>query len=288
MQTLSFYGLVHSPDAVVSTFLHQIYPAMASAISPVISVLAILYWVVFGYQIYAGYQAVVWRDVLQKSVMTVMVFSVLHWAGLASMVYHVFIDVMTKTVDIVMVDGANTEVMFDKLWRSVADVAAYLMHFEGSEIGLTLQGFGLFILNCTLFAVVVAYLVVAKLGLAVTMVLLPLFVGFFFFAFTKQWAVNWCSAMVQFCLLFIVVHAVLRLGCLVYAGAIDDIHFASEALLLKKINVTSTAYIYIIESILLYIILHIRRWVDMLSQQVAVHSASLASYGVKVLHGGRI
>ncbi|TKA16421.1 type VI secretion protein, partial [Xanthomonas euvesicatoria pv. citrumelonis] len=158
----------------------QTYPALASAISTPIYLVAVLYWAVYGYKIYAGYEPMRWNAVLSKAFMTTAVFSSLNWGGLGQSIYGFFTSFMEGAASTIM-SGQSTASMLDALYNNVGQVSALMQKVSWYQFGMILQGFGLFIVNCILFILALVYMTIAKFGLAITMVLCPLFLCFLMF-----------------------------------------------------------------------------------------------------------
>lgn len=259
--------LIHAPDMIINGFLQRVYPSMTAEIAPVISMVAILYWVVWGYRLYAGNTPFDAQSLLIKAGVTTMVFSLLKWQDVAYLIYQSCREMVERTISLALSHGQNSSSILDHVWKDIGQIAAFLM--QNQSIGIVLQGYGLMLLNCAFVVMVVVYLVFAKMGLAVTIVLLPLFVIFFFFTTTRYWAFNWITSLLQCCLLFIFVHLLLHLSCLSYRVALDHIHDANHALLTQGIDVTTTAYVYIIEGLFFCLMMQTKAWSFSLAQSAS-------------------
>src|SRR5690606_31997363 len=102
MAEMTMQGLVGGADGVTEHFLSTTYPAIADAVAPPLYYVAILYWAIFGYQIYAGHAPMQWKDLLARAVMTVAVFATLQWGGLAQQIYHFFVSFMEGAAATIM------------------------------------------------------------------------------------------------------------------------------------------------------------------------------------------
>ncbi|SAL00307.1 Type IV secretion system protein VirB6 [Caballeronia arationis] len=264
MATMTLQGLVGAADGVTQSFLSQTYPAIAGAISTPIYFAAILYWVVFGYKVYAGYAPMQWKDLLAKIVMTVSVFGTLNWGGLAQIVYNAFVSFMEGAAATVMA-GKPTAQMLDALWSNVDSVSKTLRQANLYQIAMILDGLLLFVMNCVLFVIALVYMTIAKFGLAVTMVLCPLFIGFLMFPETRQWFINWVSKMLTFCFMYILVIAIVRLGFLAFGDAIDSAGNAAQAISPDFVSSEQTAQLVIVEGVLILFMLGVRGWASALA-----------------------
>lgn len=262
MAEISLKGLVGAADGVTENFLSQTYPAIADAIATPIYLAAVLYWAIFGYKVFAGYAPVQWKDILAKCVMTTAVFATLHWGGFASAIYAAFVSFMEGAAATVMA-GRPTAQMLDALWSNVDAVSIQLRSVEFYQMGMILDGLALFIVNCLLFVLALMYMTIAKFGLAITMLLCPLFIGFLMFPETRQWFMNWVSKMLTFCFMYILVIAIVRLGFLAFADAIDAA--GTIAASNGAATTAQTAHLVIVEGVLVLFMLGVRSWAAALS-----------------------
>jgi type IV secretion system protein VirB6 len=286
MATITLEGMIGSADGVTQSFLTQTYPAIASAISTPIYFIAVLYWAMFGYKIYAGYAPMRWSEFLAKALMTSAIFATLNWGGFAQQVYGFFTSFMEGTAATIMA-GQSTAKMLDALWNNVGQVSALLQKANWYQAGMIMQGFGLFLINCLLFMLALVYMTIAKFGLAITMVLLPVFIGFFFFEQTRQWGMNWVSKMLNFCFIYVLVIAIVRFGFIAFGNAVDEAGNAASVTDAALINVQQVAYLYIIEGVLIIFMLQVKGWAAVLAGGATVQGVSLLMLAARSLRGGK-
>jgi len=274
MAAITLQGVVSAADGVTEAFLSQSYPALAEAIATPIYFAAVLYWALFGYKVYAGYAPVQWKDILAKCVMTVAVFGTLHWGGLAHVIYAAFVSFMEGAAATVMA-GKPTAQMLDALWSNVDAVSTQLRGVSFAQIGMIYDGLALFIVNCLLFVLALMYMTIAKFGLAITMLLCPLFIGFLMFPETRQWFMNWVSQMLTFSFMYILVIAIVRLGFITFGDAIETAGTlaASNAFA----NTSQTAQLIIVEGVLILFMLGVRSWAAALSGGAASSTGMLVT-----------
>ncbi len=262
MAAMTLQGLIGAADGVTQSFLSQTYPAIAGAISTPIYLAAVLYWALFGYKVYAGYTPVQWKDLLAKCVMTVAVFSTLNWGGLAQVIYNAFVSFMEGAAATIMA-GKPTAQMLDTLWSNVEAVSERLRNVSFYQFAMICDGILLFIVNCILFVLALVYMTIAKFGLAITMVLCPLFIGFLMFPETRQWFMNWVSKMLTFCFMYILVIAIVRFGFMAFGDAIDTAGQAAQSDGLATSE--QTAQLVIVEGVLILFMLGVRGWASALA-----------------------
>lgn len=283
MAGMTLQGLVGAADGVTNAFLSHTYPAVAEAISAPIYFAAVLYWAIFGYKVYAGYATVQWKDILAKCVMTMAVFGTLHWSGFAQLIYQTFVSFMEGAAATVMA-GESTAQMLDALWKNVDTVSTRLRSADVLQLAMILDGLALFILNCILFMLALVYMTIAKFGLAITMALCPLFIGFLMFPETRQWFMNWVSQMLTFCFMYILVIAIVRFGFLAFGAAIAVAAEAagSEAM----VTAEQTAQLVIVEGVLILFMLGVRGWATALSGGASSSTGTLVMIA-RMAMGGR-
>ncbi|MBV6885915.1 type VI secretion protein [Xanthomonas axonopodis pv. khayae] len=262
MANMTLEGLVGGADGVTQSFLSQTYPAIAGAISTPITYAAMLYWALHGYKVYAGHSPVQWKDLLAKTFMTVAVFGTLNWGGLAQTLYNAFVSFMEGAAATVMA-GKPTAQMLDALWNNVGAVSSRLRSVDYYQFAMICDGIILFVLNCILFILALVYMTIAKFGLAITMVLCPLFVGFLMFPETRQWFMNWVSKMLTFCFMYILVIAIVRFGFLAFGDAIDTAGKLAQSEVLATSE--QTAQLVIVEGVLILFMLGVRGWASALA-----------------------
>jgi type IV secretion system protein VirB6 len=285
MATLTLDGLVGAADGITNAYLNEIFPALASAVWAPIFFIAVLYWVSLGYKIFAGYEPIKWNDILKRIFMTVAIFASLSWSGLGQTIYGFFTSFMESAAATIM-SGEPTVSMLDALFNNVGQVSALLQNVSWYQFGMILQGFGLLLINCLLFVLALVYLTIAKFGLAITMSLLPIFIGFFFFDQTRQWGLNWINKMLNFSFIYVLVIAIIRLGFLAFGEAIDEAGKAASASDAVMINVQQISYLFIIEGVLIIFMLQVKSWAAALSSGASVQGVSLLIAAGRMFTGG--
>ena len=268
MADVSLQDFLGAADSTTTTFLTRTYPAMAGAVAEPIYLAAILYWALYGYRVYAGHSPLAWRDFLAKAVMTVAVFGTLNWGGFANTIYQAFVSFMNTAAGTLMA-GRPVDNLLDALFTDVDKISATLRKANFYQWSVLLDGFLLFVLNCVLFIIALGYMTIAKFGLAITMALLPLFVGFFFFEQTRHWATNWVNMMLTFALLYILVVAIVSFGFVAYGSTID----AAKSLATNS----DTGQLLIIEGVLIVLLGGVRGWA------AALAGGAMSSTGVLMM-----
>ncbi|WP_223253594.1 type IV secretion system protein [Chromobacterium amazonense] len=279
----SIDSILGAADGMTLSFLAKTYPALASSVSTPIYLVAVLYWAVFGIKVYAGHAGLQWKDFLGKTVLTVAAFAVLSWSGLAQIVYGMFANFMESAAATILA-GKSTDSMINALWSGMNHVANILMSKDVFKLAMVIQGLVLFILNCVMFTLAVGYMTYAKIGLCITMLLLPLFVGFFFFEQTRQWGMNWINKMMNFAFIYILSIAIIRFGFALFGKAIDDagkiVDVVAEqgvaAGAMQGVLVSNQlAYFYLVEGVLIFFLLGVRSWAAALTSSASSGTGTL-------------
>ncbi|ASY87016.1 MULTISPECIES: type IV secretion system protein [Xanthomonas] len=283
MADMTLQGLVGAADGVTQSFLSQTYPAIAGAISTPITYAAMLYWALYGYKVYAGHSPMQWKDLLAKTVMTVAVFGTLNWSGLAQTLYNAFVSFMEGAAATVMA-GKPTAQMLDALWNNVEAVSSRLRSVDFYQFAMICDGIILFVVNCILFVLALVYMTIAKFGLAITMVLCPLFLGFLMFPETRQWFMNWVSKMLTFCFMYILVIAIVRFGFLAFGDAIDTAGKVAQSEGLATSE--QTAQLVIVEGVLILFMLGVRGWASALAGGASSSTGTLMMIARMVMTKG--
>jgi len=278
MELLTIDGFLGATDSVTRLFLDRIYPALAGLVAEPVYSAAVIYWALSGYRIFAGYAALEWYDMLAKVVMTVSVFGVLNWGGLAAQLYDLFVSFMNTAAATILAGEPATDLL-SALFLNADHIARTLRGSGIFQVNAIIEGTLLLIINSLLFAVALFYMTLAKIGLAITMVLLPLFIGFALFEGTRQWCVNWLSKMLDFALVYILVVAIVKLGFMAFEQFIAEIN-QTAALIQTRPDLKPGSHIvvnvFIIEAVLAMFMLQVREWAGYLSSGAASSGEAMA------------
>ena len=94
------------------------------------------------------------------------------------------------------------DVNFDTMLETVSNVFASAeslpMTSVGEKIGLYLIGAVIFILGGIFFLAILAFYLVAKLSLAMVILIGPIFIGAMLFPATRQWGMNWIGQILNY------------------------------------------------------------------------------------------
>jgi type IV secretion system protein VirB6 len=153
--------------------------------------------------------------------------------------------------------------MLDALYSNVDAVSTRLRALDVYQFAMICDGIFLFALNSLLFVLALVYMTIAKFGLAITMVLCPLFIGFLMFPQTRQWFMNWLSMMLNFCFIYILVIAIVRFGYMAFGDAIATAGMVAQSE--KLATSQQTAQLVLVEGVLILFMLGVRGWASALA-----------------------
>lgn len=282
MAQLTLEGLIGATDEVTTSFVGQVFPDLASLVSPAVYLVAVAYWAALGFKIYNG-QAVQYWDLAQRMFLTAMVFLTLNWSTGGLVFYQAWGGYTESIASKIMSGGVNSTSMLDALYVNVGKVASVLMNVSWRQFAMIMMGYGLFLINCILFVVAILNMLIAKFGAAISMSILPILVAFFFFPQTRGWGMNWLSKMLNFSLIYILSIAIVRFGYSVFGDAIEEV--AQTATISDAALMTAQQYgtLLIVEGVLIICMLQVRGWAAALSSGATVGGSSLVMMAVRTL-----
>lgn len=281
---VTLHDLIAAPDNVAAGFLSSTYPALAQKLVMPVTYVAIFYWAWLGVRIYQGHAPAIASELFAKVIMTVLVFATLNWSSFAQSIYNAFKGVCDGSA-IAILGGQSADTLLDGLIQKVEQIANVLLNQDAYKIAMIFLGYGLFILNCMLFIVSLYFLVISKIGLAVTMVLLPLFSGFFFFSATRQWGMNWISKMLNFTFIYVLVCAIVRFGFSAFGTLIEQVGQATTVKDAAVLTATYVVVVAVIEGVLILFMLQVKGWAAALSGGATVQGVSAVLGAAGALRG---
>lgn len=285
MPRMTLEGLIGATDSLTQTFLTQTYPQVAGLFEYPIYLLAVISWAVYGLKIYFGRVPADATEFAQRAAVTVGVFSTLHWGGVAGFLYRTFYTMSEAMASTVMA-GQPTAKMLDALITNAQAVSEILRAADFYQWAMILDGFLIFVLNCGLFLIAAAYMILSRWGLTITMVFLPLFASFLLIALIRGWFTNWLSKMLFFAVLYILVVVIVRVGYFTFGEAITEAgKIAGGNLEDMLITSEQTAQLVLVESLLIVFMLMARGWAASLSGGAASSSGMLMMVARTVMVG---
>lgn len=192
-------------------FLATSYPKLAGALVTPVSLLAMIWLAVKVIRVHGGQDpANIWPWV--RGLLAIFfVFWGLSWGGLASKVYHLFVELRDDTIRLLL-DGNSIVQYVDTIYSKFGTAAKALLKAGIGNIGAVLMGATLEAINGLLVMVVLLLKASSDVGMAITMTLLPLFLPAVLWEQTRSYFMNWVSAMIKFALIGILLGVSIKLS----------------------------------------------------------------------------
>jgi type IV secretion system protein VirB6 len=208
-------------DDVVADFVSRVFGPVASAVSGPLWIAVTLFVAIYGYMVMTGqiqhlYQSA-FRNILVVGFVT---YTALNWDWF-SYLYETFTrsqDLFTAKVSL----GRSERLVMDELYNRGMDTAFSIWSRSGWDLALWGVGAVVFVVTLALVAFAVFLLLLAKLLVALTLALGPIFVAFFLFESTRQWFKNWIGSLVTLVIFQLVVYGSLGLGYGIYQAVVPD------------------------------------------------------------------
>lgn len=271
---LTIQEILGSSDSIAEGYLQAVYPALANLLSPAVYSLAIIFWAIYGFQVYSGHKALNWFDVFTRIFMTFLVFLTLSWNGFAFPLYKMLTEAINGISATIMA-GEETENMLDALITNVGSASVKLQKADWMQIGVILLGVMLFLANCILFIVALYNMTIAKFGLAIMMSLLPIFIGFSLFQQTRQYALNCINKILNFALIYILVIAIVRFGFVAFSDTIAVAKDAGQSMSSATITIKHILGMYVLEGIMILFMLQVKSWAAALTNTATVQGVTV-------------
>ena len=208
-------------EGVAADFVSRVFGPIASTVSGPLWIAVVLFVVVYGYMVMTGqvqhlYQTA-FRNILIVGFVT---YTALNWDWF-SFLYETF----TRSPDLFSAKvtlGRSQKVVLDEFYNRGMDTAFSIWSRSGWDLALWGLGAVVFMVTLCLIAFSVFLLLLAKLLVAITLALGPIFVSFFLFEATRQWFKNWIGSLVTLMIFQLVVYAALGLGYTIYQAVVPD------------------------------------------------------------------
>lgn len=262
-------------DEAINAYLTQVYPAVAAIVGPPIEYLCIIYIAVLGYKALQGQFPVL--DFVYRGFFVSLIFATLNWGGLGGQIFKIFDTFLTEFAKTIFASDADS--LLEAFFHGVLKIGQALLDKAGRfGIGQSLQAIVLIILDIVLLAFSYSLLIFSKMGLAITMSIGPIFMGFFIFPATRQWAYNWISMMLNFTFLYILTMAILRFSFAAFSSTLNnmnDIFQATDATTLIKGYLENNADVYglmLIMIIIFVFLTQVKSWAAALSSGTMVQT----------------
>lgn len=219
--TAFFSGTLNTVDAVIGDFVNQSYMHFVRANAGVITLLLTVYIMFLGYQFVTHSQPLNLSVITKRLIIILCVYGmVMNWRLYHLFVYHIFtaepeniahllIQSTSKSSSIISVTQA-----LDDIYNAVIHAAWGLfgqVSFSGSGIAFLFYGMLVFIIGNLLCVFALLLFIYAKMMMAVSLALGPIFILFFLWESTKGLFSAWLNKLITIALIPIVTSIILML-----------------------------------------------------------------------------
>lgn len=285
-------GILSASDSFTTAYLGTAYPAVASAVQTPVYALCVLYLAVYSIRVYGGQVSGSPWEMFRRVLLVFLIFSSLHWSGLAQQIYNFFVGLMNGVTSAIT-GGTATMTTADAMYTNFLATASQMLQAGWTAIGIVLLGFLVYIVNCCFYVIGIYYMFQAKLGLAIVMSLLPLFLAALLFDATRQWFFNWAGKMVNFVLLFILVNAIIKFGFTAIVTAVDaaagvtgSLNAGGSLLGAAATDVGAATELILVEAMLFLLMFQASKWASSLGGGAAAGGGAGLALVTKLLSKG--
>jgi type IV secretion system protein VirB6 len=208
-------------ENVTADFVTRVFGPVANTVSAPLWAAVTLFVVVYGYMVMTGQIQHMYTSAFRNILLIGFVtYTALNWDWF-SYLYEVFTkspDLFSSTLSL----GRNAGSALDELYDRGMDTAFSIWSRSGWDLALWGLGAVVFVMTLSLTAFAVFLLLLAKLLVAATLGLGPIFVAFLLFDATRQWFKNWIASLVTLVVFQLIVYATLGLGYGIYRAVVPE------------------------------------------------------------------
>ena len=208
-------------EDVTAGFVTSVFGPVANTVSTPLWAAVTLFVVVYGYMVTTGQVQHLYTTAFRTIFLVGFVtYTALNWDWF-SYFYEVFTrspDLFSSTLSL----GRDQKSSLDELYDRGMDTAFSIWSRSGFDLALWGLGVAVFGVTLSLIGFAVFLLLLAKMLVAVTLGLGPIFVAFCLFDATRQWFKNWIGSLVTLVIFQLVIHASLGLGYAIYRAVVPE------------------------------------------------------------------
>lgn len=206
----SFDKLFSRIPQVAHDFVFNNYDKLAHSVYPVVLSLMMAWWGWRVLKMYSGRMPMDGSTIVGMMLVTIWTFWCLSWGGFGNQVYSFFTELRDDTVSSLL-GSKDVQTYIANQITTYDTAAAKLMDQSWTSINMIVLGAVLMILNTLIVAVILLLKITSDLGLAMTMVLFPLFVPCFAWEQTRGYGMSWVGAMVKFVLVGVLLMVTMKI-----------------------------------------------------------------------------
>lgn len=208
-------------DQVTADFVNRVFGPVASAVSTPLWAAVTLFVALYGYLVMTGQIQHLYTSAFRNIFLIGFVtYTALNWDW-----FDYLYDVFTKSPDMfggTLSLGHSDKNVLDELYDRGMETAFSIWLRSGWNLVMWGLGAVVFVVTLALIAFAVFLLLLAKLLVAVTLALGPIFVSFCLFDSTRQWFKNWIASLVTLVIFQLVIYASLGLGYSIYQAVVPE------------------------------------------------------------------
>ena len=208
-------------EDVAAGFVAQVFAPVASAVSTPLWAAVTLFVVVYGYLVMTGQI----QHLFTTAVRTIFLVGFVTYTALNWDWFSYLFDLFTQTPDLfssTLALGRDVKSSLDELYDRGMDTAFSIWSRSGWDLALWGLGAAVFCVTLWLVGFAVFLLLLAKLLVAITLGLGPIFIAFCLFDATRQWFKNWIGSLVTLVIFQLVIYASLGLGYAIYRAVVPE------------------------------------------------------------------
>ena len=216
-------------EDVTGDFVAQVFGPVANAVSAPLWAAVALFVVLYGYLVMTGQVQHLYTTAIRTIFLVEFVtYTALNWDWF-SYLYDLFTqtpDLFSSTLSL----GRDAKSALDELYDRGMDTAFAIWSRSGWDLALWGLGAAVFCVTLWLIGFAVFLLLLAKLLVAVTLGLGPIFIAFCLFDATRQWFKNWIGSLVTLVIFQLIIYASLGLGYAIYSRIVprEDLYTADS------------------------------------------------------------
>ena len=208
-------------EEVTADFVGKVFGPIANTVSAPLWAAVTLFVVVYGYMVMTGQI----QHLYQTAFRTILLVGFVTYTALNWDWFSYFYEVFTKSPDLfssALSLGRDQKSALDELYDRGMDTAFSIWSRSGWDLALWGLGAAVFGVTLWLIGFAVFLLLLAKLLVAATLGLGPIFVAFCLFDSTRQWFKNWIASLVTLVVFQLIIYASLGLGYAIYRSVVPD------------------------------------------------------------------
>ena len=206
---------------VTAGFVSQVFGPVGNAVSTPLWAAVTLFVVLYGYLVMTGQVQHLYTTAFRTIFLVGFVtYTALNWDWF-SYLYDLFTqapDMFSSALSL----GHDAKSALDELYDRGMDTAFSIWSRSGFDLALWGLGAAVFGVTLWLVGFAVFLLLLAKLLVAVTLGLGPIFIAFCLFDATRQWFKNWIGSLVTLVIFQLVIYASLGLGYAIYSAVVPE------------------------------------------------------------------